>query len=282
MPGTLSGLRPLACAAFAFSFVTSTIDVSVASAQTSDVVSSISGVVEDATQAAVPNAVVTATSTETGLVRTVQSAANGTFTVPLLPIGPYVLSVSAANFERFQQKGIDVRLGYAAPVTVLLKTGSTSETVTVDANSSILDTETFDVSDGLNQRSIENAPITSRNTFNLALLVPGLNGTRDDEFGNPTFALGGMQRKAFLIDGVDNTQRGGPGWLGIFSPEEHGLRVRDELPHPVCPADEPVGRAADWQQLVTPGRLPTVPGPACAWIFANASATASSSMPPIP
>ena len=28
-----------------------------------------------------------------------------------------------------------------------------------------------------------------------------------------------MQRKAFLVDGIDNTQRGGPGRLGIFSPE---------------------------------------------------------------
>jgi hypothetical protein len=28
-----------------------------------------------------------------------------------------------------------------------------------------------------------------------------------------------MQRRAFLIDGIDNTQRGGPGRSGIFSPE---------------------------------------------------------------
>lgn len=50
--------------------------------------------------------------------------------------------------------------------------------------------------------------------------MPGLNGTRDDEFGNPSFAFGGMQRKSFMIDGIDNTQRGGPGRLGIFSPED--------------------------------------------------------------
>ncbi|MGI8746266.1 MAG: hypothetical protein ACR2NN_27545 [Bryobacteraceae bacterium] len=59
-------------------------------------------------------------------------------------------------------------------------------------------------------------PITSRNTFNLALFAPGINGTRDNEFGNPTFAFGGVQRRAFLIDGIDNTQRGGAGRLGSF------------------------------------------------------------------
>jgi hypothetical protein len=71
----------------------------------------------------------------------------------------------------------------------------------------------------LDSNAMLNLPLTTRNTFNLALFAPGFNGRRDDEFGNPTFAFGGMQRKAFLIDGIDNSQRGGPGRLGIFAPE---------------------------------------------------------------
>ena len=191
-----------------------------AMAQTSDVTSSITGVVHDVSGAAVSGASVKAIARDTGFVRTVQTREDGGFTVPLLTVGVYDMTVDAATFQRFQQNGIDVRLGYAAPVSVTLQTGSETQTVTVEANSSILNADTFDISDGLNQRSLENMPITSRNTFNLALLVPGLNGTRDDEFGNPTFAFGGLQRKAFLIDGIDNTQRGGPGRLGIISPED--------------------------------------------------------------
>lgn len=157
---------------------------------------------------------------DTGFTRTAKSGADGSFALSLLPVGRYSLTVNAPSFETHHQVGIDVRLGFASAVTITLQPGGTSETVAVNANSSILNTETFDVSDGINQRSLENLPITSRNTFNLALLVPGLNGTRDDEFGNPSFAFGGEQRKAFTIDGVDNTQRGGPGRLGIFSPED--------------------------------------------------------------
>lgn len=52
----------------------------------------------------------------------------------------------------------------------MLAAGSTSETVTVTADASILDAETFGVSDGLSARSIENMPITSRDPFNLARL----------------------------------------------------------------------------------------------------------------
>ena len=191
-----------------------------APAQTSDVTSSIAGTVRDVSGAAIPGVSVEAVARDTGFVREGKTGADGSFTLPLLTVGKYDLIVTAASFERFQQNGIDVRLGYAAPVTITLQIGSEAQTVTVNADSSILNTETFDISDGLNQRSVENMPITSRNTFNLALLVPGLNGTRDDEFGNPTFAFGGIQRKAFLIDGIDNTQRGGPGRLGIVSPED--------------------------------------------------------------
>src|SRR5262249_41035397 len=78
------------------------------------------------------------------------------------------------------------------------------EVVAVDADASVLNSSSFDVGGRLDQRSMENMPITSRNTFNLALLAPGFNGRRDDEFGNPKFAFGGMQRRAFLIDGIDN------------------------------------------------------------------------------
>ena len=137
-----------------------------------------------------------------------------------MPEGVYRLSVSAPSFSTYRKNGVTVRVGQSSLVDVTIAAGAANETVTVTADASILNTDTFDVSAGLNQKSLENMPITSRNTFNLALLVPGLNGTRDDEFGNPTFAFGGMQRKAFMIDGFDNTQRGGPGRLGIFSPED--------------------------------------------------------------
>ncbi len=188
--------------------------------QTSTVASSITGVVHDANGQVLPNATVEATETQTGFMRTVQAGSDGQYAVPLLPEGVYRITVTAPSFQSYQQNGITVRVGQSSPVDVMLRPGSASETVTVTADASILNTETFDVSDGLNQKSMENMPITSRNSFNLALLVPGLNGTRDDEFGNPTFAFGGMQRKAFMIDGIDNTQRGGPGRLGIFSPED--------------------------------------------------------------
>ncbi len=190
------------------------------SAQTGQVSGTIRGLITDASGSPVSNAVVRATGLETGFERRAASNEKGEYEVPLLPLGTYKLEVSAPGFAPYTQSGIGVKLDAASLVNVPLEVGSTQQAVTVESDASILNTGSFDVGGSLNARSMENMPITSRNTFNLALLNPGLNGTRDDEFGNPTFAFGGMQRKAFMVDGIDNTQRGGPGRLGIFSPED--------------------------------------------------------------
>src|SRR5262249_20802281 len=154
-------------------------------------------------------------NTETGYQRDSTSSDAGAFELPLLPVGSYELQIKAPGFTSYNQKGVLVELARASDVTVRLAVAADQQSVTVEADASILNTSSASVDGGLNQRSMENMPITSRNSFNLALLAAGLNGTRDNEFGNPTFAFGGMQRRAFLIDGIDNTQRGGPGRLGI-------------------------------------------------------------------
>jgi hypothetical protein len=188
-------------------------------AQTGSVTGTITGLVTDPSGAVISGAKVTAGNSDTGFSRSGVSNAQGEYEIPLLPIGTYAITVTSPSYGTYQQRGIKVSLDSASVVDTQLKIGSSSQTVSVTADASILNTESFDVAGGLNSVAVENAPITSRNTFNLALFAPGLNGTRDDEFGNPTFAFGGMQRKDFMIDGIDNTQRGGPGRLGIFSPE---------------------------------------------------------------
>ncbi len=107
-----------------------------------------------------------------------------------------------------------VQLAKASNLDVILSLSAVEQSVSVEADASILTTSSSDVSGDLNGRAMENLPLTTRNTFNPALFAPGFNGRRDDEFGNPTFAFGGMQRREFLIDGIDS-QRGGPGRRGV-------------------------------------------------------------------
>ena len=180
---------------------------------------SIRGTILDPTGSTVANAAVKARNVETGFERSTVSAQSGEFEVPLLLPGRYEVTVLANGFAPFKQIGIAVQLTKASTLDIRLSIAASQQAVTVEGDATILNTTTSDVSGDLNAKAMENLPLTTRNTFNLALFAPGFNGRRDDEFGNPTFAFGGMQRRAFLIDGIDNTQRGGPGRLGIFAPE---------------------------------------------------------------
>jgi carboxypeptidase family protein/TonB-dependent receptor-like protein len=180
---------------------------------------SIRGTVQDPAGSAVPKAAVKARNIDTGFERSALSSQDGEFEVPLLAPGRYEVTVAANGFAPFTQTGVVVQLAKASALDIRLALASAQQSVTVEADATILNTATTDVSGHLNSKAMENLPLTTRNTFNLALFAPGFNGRRDDEFGNPTFAFGGMQRRAFLIDGIDNSQRGGPGRLGIFAPE---------------------------------------------------------------
>jgi Carboxypeptidase regulatory-like domain/TonB dependent receptor len=188
-------------------------------AQTGVATGSIRGTLHDPSTASVSGATVKARNLDTGFERSAISGSDGAYEVPLLLAGRYEVTVEAKGFAPFTQTGVAVQLARASNLDIALQLASAQQTVSVQADASILTTSSSDVSGTMNSLSMENMPITTRNTFNLALFAPGFNGRRDDEFGNPTFAFGGMQRRAFLIDGIDNSQRGGPGRLGIFAPE---------------------------------------------------------------
>lgn len=56
-------------------------------------VSQINGTVKDSSGLAVPGADVTVAQTDTGVSRSAQSGATGTYSLPSLPIGPYRMEV---------------------------------------------------------------------------------------------------------------------------------------------------------------------------------------------
>ena len=75
---------------------------------------SLSGRVLDPTGAAVPGAVVTVQNTEPGITRTVNSATDGHYLFPALPVGNYSLSVAKTGFQTYVQSGIVLSVNQAA------------------------------------------------------------------------------------------------------------------------------------------------------------------------
>src|ERR1700734_2450573 len=60
----------------------------------------IAGIVTDSTGAALPNAKILITNSDTGFTQTLSSSSNGSYRAPLLKPGNYKIEVSAAGFER--------------------------------------------------------------------------------------------------------------------------------------------------------------------------------------
>src|SRR5713226_5740426 len=100
----------------------------------------INGTVRDASGLAVPGAEVKATQTATGAVRTVISGSDGSYVLTDLPIGPYQMEVGKEGFSKYVQSGIVLQVASNPTIEVVLKVGSVSEQVQVEANASLVET----------------------------------------------------------------------------------------------------------------------------------------------
>jgi hypothetical protein len=89
--------------------------------------SQIAGTVRDASGLAVPGAEVTATQTDTGLVRTAVTSADGAYVLPSLPIGPYRIDIKKQGFSVYVQNGVVLQVDTAPAIDAVLKVGAVSD-----------------------------------------------------------------------------------------------------------------------------------------------------------
>jgi hypothetical protein len=180
----------------------------------------IAGAVSDSAGAAVVNATISVTHVETGLVRKTISGSDGSYVLPTLPIGPYVMQVTAPGFGGYEQSGIDLHVGDSVAVNVALKVGSTSEQVSVTgANANMVEVEKPSVSEVIDQNRIVGLPLNGRQATQLLLLAGAsaavttgnpiafdLNGSRAYALSTPYAVAGGQANtNNWLLDGADNT-----------------------------------------------------------------------------
>jgi hypothetical protein len=183
----------------------------------------IKGVVTDSTGAVVPGAKVTAISGENGFVRATVSGADGSFLIPLLDPQHYRLVVVAPGFKRLERGPITVQVTETADVGhVALTIGAQSETVTVEAQAQLLDTENATLGKVFDANFIEQVPLSTRNFTQLLGLQAGVIGNIPDTlaFGNGTssFSVGGGTENAINIDGVSATSSS-TGAFSVPSPD---------------------------------------------------------------
>src|SRR5258708_4458634 len=192
------------------------------------------GTVTDSSAAAVANVKVTITETNTGISRTSQTNESGNYVFPDLPPGTYTVTAEQPGFKRASRAGIDVIVNTTGRVDLILEPGSTSETITVEAETPILQTERADTGRKLETVLTENIPLgTNRNFQNLLNIVPGTTRAtfQHSQFFNASSSLqtevNGQLRQGnnYQIEGIDDNER--TGLLQILVPPLEAIQTVD-------------------------------------------------------
>lgn len=183
--------------------IASTVGVSRGLAQTQLGTGAVTGVVRDSSDAVVTNAHVEVINASTGLRRETTAGPAGTFAIPVLPTGIYILSVSHPGFAMWKADTVEVNVGGSTSVAVTLQPQTVQETVTVGATLSV-DTVKTDESSLVDRRSIQELPINGRRADQFALLSPGV--TRDGRFGLLSYRGMSGAFNNYMVEGADDNQ----------------------------------------------------------------------------
>jgi Carboxypeptidase regulatory-like domain/TonB dependent receptor len=172
---------------------------------------SIEGAVTDASGASLAGATVTGRNLDTGLVQRTTTTEAGIYSLPNLPPGRYSVTVEAPNLKKYSQEGVSVETGTATSLNILMQVGAVTETITVSANASQLQTSTSDIGANVSPTLISNLPLqvsgTLRNPVEFTKLVPGFVGDLGNNPGSNStddFKVNGGQEGGtdILVDGV--------------------------------------------------------------------------------
>src|SRR5688572_29987094 len=102
----------------------------------------LTGTVTDQSGALIPGATVTAIHTATNATRNVQTNATGEFVLPQLVVGDYNIKAEAAGFKSSTTTGVTLSPGATIRADIKLEVGQITESVSVSAQASLIQTDT--------------------------------------------------------------------------------------------------------------------------------------------
>ncbi len=156
---------------------------------------SLTGAIEDASGAPVPNAKIEVVNTATGVGRQTTSDERGTFQFNDLQGGNYRVTITSANFSTVKQEGIRVDINTVKRLEVKLQVAAVAESISISASAMALQTDRADVNNQITKSQVVNLPFggsQGRNFQNLYKLLPGFSPPAElhSDAGNPQRSLG--------------------------------------------------------------------------------------------
>jgi len=193
----------------------------------------VNGNVLDPSGAGVPEAKVTIVNQATNVVSEKLTGPDGTFTIINLLPGNYALTVEKSGFKKVALPVFKLDVNQTMTQTINLQVGTSTETVTVSAESVAVMTQrsTTELGTTFDEQMVHELPLNGRNFTQLLILQPGVNPVNTAQGGNgaggadggniaipnstiyrPSVNGAGNRSNAWYMDGIINTDDRGGAW----------------------------------------------------------------------
>jgi hypothetical protein len=162
------------------------------------------GRVTDQSGAVISGAEVEIRNVETNSASIATSNSDGLYSSPSLHPGRYVISVRKPGFRTVSATGLELNVQDNVVRNFTLQVGSASESVTVTADASKINTTDATVSTVVDRNFAENLPMNGRSFQTLIQLTPGVVLTPSTAADSGQFSVNGQRASAnyWMVDGV--------------------------------------------------------------------------------
>ena len=164
----------------------------------------VQGTVADPSGAVIPNAVIRLHNDRSGLDRTINSDAQGQFTISNLPFNTYHVDVSAGGFASLNQT-VDVRSVVGTNLQLTLQVSGGSQTVTVESNGDLIEADSTFHTD-VDRDLFTKVPMESQSSTLSSLITATTPGVSADSNGL-FHGLGDHASNSFSVDGQSITDQ---------------------------------------------------------------------------
>lgn len=137
----------------------------------------ISGRVTDPAGAVIPKARVQVLNNETGVILSTVTNGAGLYDVQSLNPGQYTVTVTSPGFQSQKTTTITISAAQTTTTDVTLEPGRSNQTVTVTAQTSLLSTNSSEVSTTIDHQIVQNLPYPETGALEAVLLAPGVTTT---------------------------------------------------------------------------------------------------------
>ncbi len=186
-----------------------------ASAGAQEITGTITGLVIDSTGAVIPGVSVKVRNMETNIALHPVTDATGIYVAPLLRPGRYEVTVEQQGFKTAIKKDIELHVNDRLRIDMILEAGNIAETVTVVAETPIVQTQSSEVSTLISPMQVEKMPLNGRNIVQLVALQPGVTSNLGSQLfvglGSLTSVFVNGNRASqnnWMVDGADNNDVG--------------------------------------------------------------------------